>query len=185
MANTVKTETLPINPGRTIGGGLRKRLQMMAMKRKLMSPAEAAFGIAQESVDVEDGVNGKPKNSNARENGRRIREVIVRAGAILTDITGKTATHVADTTAKNYEGLAKQRELKRKEEEEKFGGPPNLIQHACEGLEELEKVPPFTRRFFLFGWMKEPAKEIAIKGAQVLLPWTLNRIASIFKIFKP
>lgn len=184
MSDIVKIETIQVSSGRAIGRSFGKRLQMMAMKRKNVSPLQAAISTAEESISIRDKANGKQRTSTARENGRKAREVIVRAGAILSDASGKTASYVADETVRNHEELERQREEKRKEDEKKYGGQPGIVELVCEGLAKLDEEPPVTRRFLLFGGPKKIAKEGVRELAPIILPWPLNKIAALFNFLR-
>ena len=171
-----------INPNKRskvydLGSSLRARLAMMSAKKK-SNLLDTASHIAETSIKAEDKATEKPRPTTAYESGARVREMIVRTGAIITDPTGNTAEAMINQVDKNQELIDEKR---RKHEEEKYGGPPTVIERIIHGIGDLEDLNnvELTRRDLLVGKPKEGAKEIARELGPTLLPWPLYKIAKI------
>ncbi len=177
--------TREINPnqrtkGYGIGAGLRKRFEMVSKGKKHQAgkPLEAASELAEQSLNREDKANGKSKPSTACENGARLRELLVRTGAIVTDATGKTAEAVINKAEENQEKINEER---KKEEYEKYGGPPTLPEMVIHGIGDLGDVQ-LTRRDLLVGKPKEGAKLLTREVGGSILPWPLYKLVRLFGI---
>ncbi len=169
-----------------LGAGLKNRLAMMANAKAAGKPKDvlkAASAIAEDSVRTEDKAEEKSKPSTAYESGVRLRELLVRTGAIVTDPTGKTAEVIAGNIQKDQETIDEKR---RKEDYEKYGGSPTLPEKILHGIGDLAdlKDVELTRRDLLVGKLKKGMKAIAREVGPDLLPFPFNRIARFLGVFR-
>lgn len=179
--NIVSTSAFPttISNSAKLGAGLRKRLGNMTAAYKKRGPLGAAYQVAKDSVSIKDKAQGR-KPATAYEKGKRFKEVVVRTLGIVTDSSGQTAVKVAKEATL---GQAEISEKRRKEEKEKYGGSPTVIERLPEFMDEVEKSP-LTRRMLLFSGPKHLATEAAAGIATVTLPWPLNKIAQLINYIK-
>ncbi len=182
---SINLPTRKLSPGERAVVKLRGRLDMMARNR---NPLQGARDIARKSVELEEKVSGEKGPNAAYRSGQRVRNFLVRFLGIATDKSGKVAEGVIAEIEENSAEAAKRQEQKRKEQEEKFCGPPHPVELVLDGIGQLddpEKVSPVTRRFLLFSGPKKAAIEAATEIGPMILPWPFNRIAAVFKYLKP
>lgn len=165
-------------PANKLGNRLRKRLSLMQQRRQ--SKFEAALSIAETHSRTNDKAKGKSGELTPYEKGQRLRANLIKAGAIATDESGQVAERITNEVIEAEKTL---RRKKKEEELEKYGGRPDLIQHVLEVIGNLDQTTPISRRFLLFGGPKKLANSAGKELAPMLLPWPLNRVASLFKFF--
>jgi hypothetical protein len=150
------------------------------MQKKKQNPVQEALSVASMHTQAHDKANGKSRDLTPFEKGQRVRETFIKATAIATDKSGQVATRITTEMVETTDRLQQEKE---KEELKKYGGRPDLIQHILEGVGNLDETPPVSRRFLLFGGPKKLAAGAGKELAPMLLPWPLNRVASLFKFF--
>ena len=146
---------------------------------------EAALDQASESV----GLNTEtPKKSTpqtrAYESGKRFRDIFVRTVSVATDKSGGAAKHVAGEIEVGYERQRAKYDEKIKQQKEKYGGPPDIIQIIADGIEQAQQTSPFSRRRMLIGAPKDFAMEGIQEVGQYLIPWPFNRVLKLLGLIK-
>lgn len=132
-----------------------------------------------EKSKSDEGKEKQDPKEIAFRRGQMLREITLRTIAITSDKSGETGKQFLNELEALEKNLEEQRETKKKENEEKYGGDPHLLQVAAECVEEVSNIN-CSRRAFLFGGPKKIATEAGLSSTW-MLPWPLNRIAGLVK----